>query len=90
MLYANGQGVPQDYVAAAGWYRKAAEQTHLAFAFPGLPASHDDARRVGHHHVGTPIGVVDDPAFRPLSAAPFGARETVIVATRDRGATSPS
>src|SRR5262245_41359838 len=25
-----------------------------------LAASHDDARRVGHHHVGTPIGVVND------------------------------
>jgi hypothetical protein len=25
-LYANGQGVPQDYAQAATWYRKAAEQ----------------------------------------------------------------
>ena len=25
-MYAKGQGVPQDYAAAAGWYRKAADQ----------------------------------------------------------------
>ncbi len=25
-LYANGQGVPQDYAQAVAWYRKAAEQ----------------------------------------------------------------
>jgi TPR repeat protein len=25
-MYANGQGVPQDYVQAVSWYRKAAEQ----------------------------------------------------------------
>ena len=26
LLYDNGEGVPQDYAAAAGWYRKAADQ----------------------------------------------------------------
>jgi uncharacterized protein len=25
-MYENGRGVPQDYAAAAGWYRKAADQ----------------------------------------------------------------
>ena len=28
VIYANGQGVPQDYAAAASWYRKAADQGH--------------------------------------------------------------
>ena len=28
ILYANGQGVPQDYKAAVRWYRLAAEQGH--------------------------------------------------------------
>jgi TPR repeat protein len=28
IMYANGQGVPQDYAAAMTWYRKAAEQGH--------------------------------------------------------------
>lgn len=27
-MYANGQGIPQDYQKAAAWYRKAAEQGH--------------------------------------------------------------
>ena len=26
MIYANGRGVPQDYVTARGWYEKAAAQ----------------------------------------------------------------
>jgi uncharacterized protein len=26
VMYANGQGVPQDYATAVSWYRKAAEQ----------------------------------------------------------------
>jgi TPR repeat protein len=26
LMYAKGQGVPQDYAAAVGWFRKAAEQ----------------------------------------------------------------
>ena len=30
VLYANGQGVPQDYVEARKWYRKAAEQGDAA------------------------------------------------------------
>ncbi len=25
-MYVSGEGVPQDYAAAVGWYRKAAEQ----------------------------------------------------------------
>jgi uncharacterized protein len=29
-VYADGEGVPQDYVQAAAWYRKAAEQGHAA------------------------------------------------------------
>jgi clan AA aspartic protease (TIGR02281 family) len=29
-MYANGQGVPQDYATAMGWYRKAAEQSYAA------------------------------------------------------------
>jgi TPR repeat protein len=28
VLYANGQGVAQDYAEAARWYRKAADQGH--------------------------------------------------------------
>ena len=28
VIYANGQGVPQDYAAAVSWYRKAADQGH--------------------------------------------------------------
>ena len=30
VMYANGQGVPQDYAAAVSWYRKAAEQGHAS------------------------------------------------------------
>ncbi len=30
MLYDSGKGVPQDQAAAASWYRRAAEQNHLA------------------------------------------------------------
>ena len=29
VMYANSQGVPQDYTEAAKWYRKAAEQGHV-------------------------------------------------------------
>ena len=32
-LYANGEGVPHDYVEAAAWYRLAAEQGHGAAQF---------------------------------------------------------
>jgi hypothetical protein len=28
LMYANGEGVPEDHAAAASWYRKAAEQGH--------------------------------------------------------------
>ena len=30
LMYDNGKGVPQDYAEAVKWYRKAAEQGHLA------------------------------------------------------------
>ncbi|WP_244060856.1 tetratricopeptide repeat protein, partial [Aeromonas caviae] len=29
LIYAKGQGVPQDYKQAAVWYRKAAEQSNV-------------------------------------------------------------
>ena len=32
-MYANGQGVPQDYAAAMSWYRKAADQGDDAAQF---------------------------------------------------------
>ncbi len=30
IMYANGEGVPQDYAEAARWYRQAAEQGHAS------------------------------------------------------------
>ncbi|MBE0616885.1 MAG: sel1 repeat family protein [Proteobacteria bacterium] len=33
LLYANGQGVPQNYTEAANWYRKAAEQGNASAQF---------------------------------------------------------
>ena len=45
LMYANGQGVPQDYVTAAGWYRKAAEQGD-ATAQLSLGAMYADGRGV--------------------------------------------
>jgi TPR repeat protein len=33
IMYDNGQDVPQDYTAAASWYRKAAEQGHAQAQF---------------------------------------------------------
>ena len=33
LMYANGEGVPQDYGQAVAWYRKAAEQGHAAAQF---------------------------------------------------------
>ena len=44
-MCANGQGVPQDDVEAAGWYRKAAEQGH-AFAQIRLGDMYADGRGV--------------------------------------------
>ena len=33
LMYAEGEGVPQDYVEAAKWYRRAAEQGHTEDQF---------------------------------------------------------
>ena len=33
VMYANGDGVPEDYTEAAAWYRKAAEQGHADAQF---------------------------------------------------------
>jgi uncharacterized protein len=53
-MYSNGQGVPQNYLAAMTWYRKAADQGlavaqyWLAFIFDGqgMPQDHAAAMRL--------------------------------------------
>jgi uncharacterized protein len=45
-MYLDGQGVPQDYAAAAGWFRKAAEQGDEADAQSNLGAMYYDGRGV--------------------------------------------
>jgi TPR repeat protein len=44
-MYANGQGVPQDYVEAVVWYRKATDQGH-AGAQNNLGVMYDDGQGV--------------------------------------------
>ena len=44
-MYANGEGVPQDYVEAVKWFRKAAEQGD-AVAQNNLGAMHDNGTGV--------------------------------------------
>jgi hypothetical protein len=53
MMHGSGRGTPQDYVKAAEWYRKAAEQEHavaqsslgrmLHFGREGVPQDHTEA-----------------------------------------------
>ncbi len=54
VLYATGQGVPQDYAEAAKWYRKAADQGDAKAQFylgtlytigQGVPQNSDEAAR---------------------------------------------
>ncbi len=45
LIYAKGQGVPQDYAAAADWYRKAAEKGN-AFAQTNLALFYAEGRGV--------------------------------------------
>jgi hypothetical protein len=49
-IYTNGQGVPQDDVAAASWYRKAAEQGYPAAQFK-LGSMYFDGRGVQQDYV---------------------------------------
>src|SRR5712691_7758898 len=46
-LYAQGHGVPQDYGAAAQWFRRAAEQGHVAAQF-NLGVRYHEGRGVPH------------------------------------------
>ena len=50
VMYANGQGVPQDYEAATAWYSKAAEQAY-ASAQHNLGAMYADGRGVTQDYV---------------------------------------
>jgi TPR repeat protein len=49
-MYENGRGVPQDYAAAVGWYRKAAEQGE-AYAQYNLGVMYDNGRGVPQDYV---------------------------------------
>ena len=49
-MYANGQGVPQDYAAAVSWYRKAAEQGYAAAQF-NLGVMYDKGQGVPQDYV---------------------------------------
>jgi uncharacterized protein len=46
LMYAGGQGVPQDYAAAVSWYRKAAEQ--------GYPGAQNNLGQMYAHGDGVP------------------------------------
>jgi uncharacterized protein len=48
-MYAHGQGVPQDYAAAASWYRKAAEQGN-AMAQYNIGVMYEDRQGVPQDH----------------------------------------
>jgi len=50
ILYANGQGVPQNHVEAAKWYRLAADQGHAAAQY-NLGASYANGQGVPQDHV---------------------------------------
>ena len=49
-MYFNGQGVPQDYAQAVGWYRKAADQGN-ALAQLNLGAMHLNGQGVPQDYV---------------------------------------
>ena len=49
-MYSNGQGVPQDYVEAARWYRKAADQGDAEAQY-GLGFMYYQGKGVPHDYV---------------------------------------
>ena len=67
-MYYNGQGVAQDYAAAAEWYRKAADQG-LTLAQLSLAAMYDDG-------LGVPEDAVQAHKWYNLAAARFPATQT--------------
>ena len=74
--YVNGQGVPQDAAAAAGWFRKSAEQGHARAQF-GLGVMYTNGEGVAQDYVqahkwfdlGAVSGHADAVKYRDIVAA---------------------